>query len=293
MKSARWATRSSSSAASSAAGSSARIMRRTMGSRSSARNMCSVRHRPMPSAPMRRPLAASGPLSALARTWRWPSRMSSAHAEQGLGLGRGLRLRQRHLAEHHLSGGAVERDPVTLVYDGVAHPERRAGDADGFGPHHGRLPPAAGHHRGVADKAAPGGEDPLRGQHAVDVLGRRLAAHEDHLLAAQGGCLGVVGGEVRRGPRPRPARPRGPWSARRGSARRTADAAPARGGRRSPGRRPRPGQADAGVLGHVHGHAQRGAAGALAHPGLQHPQLALIDGELGVAHVAVVVPPAG
>jgi hypothetical protein len=34
-------------------------------------------------------------------------------------------------------------------------------------------------------------------------------------------------------------------------------------------------------------------AGALAHPGLQHPELALLDGELGVAHVAVVALEAG
>ena len=41
-------------------------------------------------------------------------------------------------------------------------------------------------------------------------------------------------------------------------------------------------------LGHLDGHAQRGRAGALADAGLQHPELALLDGELGVAHVAVV-----
>ena len=39
---------------------------------------------------------------------------------------------------------------------------------------------------------------------------------------------------------------------------------------------------------HVHRHLERGGAGALAHPGLEHPELALLDGELGVAHVAVV-----
>ena len=48
------------------------------------------------------------------------------------------------------------------------------------------------------------------------------------------------------------------------------------------------GLALAGALRHVDGHLQRGGAGALADPRLQHPQLALLDGELGVAHVAVV-----
>ena len=33
---------------------------------------------------------------------------------------------------------------------------------------------------------------------------------------------------------------------------------------------------------------RRGSTGALAHPGLEHPELPLLDGELGVAHVAVV-----
>ena len=42
------------------------------------------------------------------------------------------------------------------------------------------------------------------------------------------------------------------------------------------------------ALGHLDCHAQRSSAGALTHAGLQHPELALIDGELGVAHVLVV-----
>ena len=49
-----------------------------MGNRSSARNMCSVRQSPIPSAPCRRALAASGPVSALARTPRRPARIVSA-----------------------------------------------------------------------------------------------------------------------------------------------------------------------------------------------------------------------
>ena len=38
---------------------------------------------------------------------------------------------------------------------------------------------------------------PSRHHHPVDVLGARLAAHEDDLLAPVGGVGGVVGGEVR------------------------------------------------------------------------------------------------
>ena len=47
-------------------------------------------------------------------------------------------------------------------------------------------------------------------------------------------------------------------------------------------------QADVTVLRHVDGHPQRGGARALADTRLEHPELALLDGELGVAHVAVV-----
>ncbi len=79
MKSAFWTTRSSSRASVSSSRVWARIIRRTTGRRSSPRNMCSVRHNPMPSAPNRRALAASGPLSALARTASFPLRILSAH----------------------------------------------------------------------------------------------------------------------------------------------------------------------------------------------------------------------
>ena len=37
---------------------------------------------------------------------------------------------------------------------------------------------------------------------------------------------------------------------------------------------------------HLDGDVQRGGGGTLAHAGLQHPQLALLDGELDIAHVA-------
>ena len=75
----------------------------------------------------------------------------------------------------------------------------------------------------------------------------------------------------------------------RGRRPRTAGAAPGRGARRSTRR-----TASSCVSfqpvgpGHLDGHPQRGRAGALADPGLEHPELALLDGELRVAHVAVV-----
>ena len=70
--SSRWYAASSSSAV------SAKIIWRTASTRSSPRNMCSVRHRPMPSAPRARAFADWSGVSAFARTWR--RRRSSATA---------------------------------------------------------------------------------------------------------------------------------------------------------------------------------------------------------------------
>ena len=71
--------RNSSKADASSAGVLAKIMRRTTGKRSGAKNMCSVRHRPIPSAPYSRALVASSSVSAFARTASLPLRISSAH----------------------------------------------------------------------------------------------------------------------------------------------------------------------------------------------------------------------
>ena len=56
---------------------SAQIISRNAAMRSGSKNMCSVRHRPMPSAPSSRALRASRGVSAFVRTWR--RRNLSAH----------------------------------------------------------------------------------------------------------------------------------------------------------------------------------------------------------------------
>ena len=83
--------------------SPARIMRRTIGSRSSARNMCSVRHSPIPSAPKRRALAASGPLSALARTASCPLRTLSAQPRMTSNSAGGVRVLEPDFAQGDLA----------------------------------------------------------------------------------------------------------------------------------------------------------------------------------------------
>ena len=51
-------------------------------------------------------------------------------------------------------------------------------------------------------------------------------------------------------------------------------------------------QVDQALVDELGGDAEGGRGGALADPGLQHPQLAALDGELDVAQVPVVRPPA-
>ena len=46
---------------------------------------------------------------------------------------------------------------------------------------------------------------------------------------------------------------------------------------------------DQALVDELRGDPERGTRGALADAGLQHPQLAALDGELDVAQVAVVV----
>lgn len=46
---------------------------------------------------------------------------------------------------------------------------------------------------------------------------------------------------------------------------------------------------DEALLDHFDSNAQGGSGGALAHAGLEHPELTLLDGELDIAHIAVMI----
>ncbi len=72
----------------------------------------------------------------------------------------------------------------------VVHANRVAAD-------HRRQAQAARHHRRVAARAATTGQDALGHQHAVDVVGAGLLAHQNNALASFAGGLGAVGVEDR------------------------------------------------------------------------------------------------
>ena len=95
------------------ASSSARIISRTALMRSPSKNMCSVRQRPIPSAPNIKACAASFGVSALARTFSTEylraSSMSCPEVAAQIG---GL---CRYLPQVHLACRTVERNPVALL----------------------------------------------------------------------------------------------------------------------------------------------------------------------------------
>ena len=90
--------------------------------RAASKNMCSVRHRPMPSAPNWRAMRQSSGVSALVRTLHAAVLVGPFH--QRAEIARQLGLDRRHLARHDLAGRAVERDDVAFLQLAAADPQR-------------------------------------------------------------------------------------------------------------------------------------------------------------------------
>ncbi len=136
---------------------------------------------------------------------------------------------------------------------------------------------------------AAGGEDALRGGHAVEVVGRGLDAHQHHLVTAGsllGGAIGVEDGHAHGGTRggveaPRDARGRGQRRRIELVAQQLVDLV------RLDARECLALREDA-RLDHVHGDAYGSRGGALGGTRLEHVEAAALDGELEVLHVAVV-----
>ncbi len=203
------------------------------------------------------------------------------------------------LGEHQIDGtehddarGTVEGNHVAFLDDDVGAGDggllllgvdlERLNAADARGAH------AAGDNGGVRRLAAMGGEDALGGDHAGQVVGRGLPANQHALATGLGGGHGIGGGE---------------HGLTHGSARGSVQTArehvvfrvlvelrvqqlvellgvDAHDGLFL---------GDEALALHIDGDVQRGGGGALADAGLQHEQLALLDGELDVHHVAEVI----
>ncbi len=196
-----------------------------------------------------------------------------------------------HGPQEDLTGGAVDRDHVTLV-DRVAAADLGAtplhAHVERLCAAHAGAPHAAGDDGGVGGLAAAAGEDALRGDHAAQVVGVGLLADQDHVLAALGPldrrvgvedrlAHGSAGGGVHAG-------------GDQGALGRLVEAGEHQLGELGAGDPTgRLVGVDQALVGHVAADPERRRRGALADPGLEHPELAALDGELDVAHVAVVL----
>ncbi|GAA3235204.1 hypothetical protein GCM10020256_52900 [Streptomyces thermocoprophilus] len=196
-----------------------------------------------------------------------------------------------YLTEVHLAVGAVDGDEVALLHDvaaGHGHPPALGVDLQLLGTADTGLAHAARDDGRVGGLAAAGGEDALGRDHAVEVVGVGLAADEDDLLTGAGPLDGGVRVED---------------GLADGGARRGGDAS---GDLLDLGVLVEAGEHQLGELGagdpleglglvdqalvdELGRDPEGGGRGALADAGLEHPQLAALDGELDVAEILVVV----
>ncbi len=201
-------------------------------------------------------------------------------------------LDRRQGAQEHLAGRAVQADPVALrkalpVRLGRSRP---VVDQQLRAPRDARLADLPSDDGGMGGRAAPGGQDPLRGGHAVEVVRRRLDPDQQHLLPARR--------PLRRAVRVEDGHPDG------GAGRRVQPLGKPRG--RLPGGRIElvaqqlvdvrrldplkggPAVDDAG-LDHVGGNPDGRSRGPLRAAGLEHVEPAPLDRELEVLDVLVVL----
>ena len=177
---------------------------------------------------------------------------------------------------------------ATTVPSWVREPTGFGVDLERLRPAHARAAHAPRDDRRVRGLATPAREDAARRHHAVEVVGGGLPTDEDDVGAGLGATDRGAGVEHRLADG-RPGRRAHP------DGHRCRAALVVEVGEHQLGELVA-GHAEEGlvlgehaVLEQVVGDAEGGLGGALAHPGLEHPQVPLLDGELDVAHVAVVL----
>ncbi len=169
-------------------------------------NMCSVRQRPMPSAPK-----LAGGARVLGGVGVGADLQAAdlvGPAQNGVDVLVGDGGRQIGLAQDHPAGGAVHGDPVAVVDDHVADGETLGDriDLELLRPGDAGLAHAAGDDGRVGGHAAVAGDDALGVDEPVDVVGVGLPADQDDLLALGAASLRPRRRRRRPCPRRRPAR---------------------------------------------------------------------------------------
>ena len=251
-------------------------------------NMCSVRQRPMPWAPNSRAFAASSGVSAFARTLS--RRMSSAQprivSKSSLICGGTSGTAPR--MTRPVPPSIVSRSPSPRSWPFERRLLRLDVHRERLAARDARLAHPARDDCRVRRHAAVGREDPLRGDHPVDVVRGRLPADEDDVVAvraALGGRVGVEHDLPGRGAGRRVQALRDHVDARGRVDHRMQELVELPGVDAHDGVLAR----DQSLLDHVDGRLQRGCGGALRAPRLEQVEPSVLDGELDVLHVAVVL----
>ena len=160
--------------------------------RSASKNMCSVRHRPMPSAPNSRATLASWGVSALVRTLMRAELVHPRHDGAEVS-GQAAAGTVGTWPQHHFAGGAVQGDQIALPDDRrpflAVHCSGIVIDLDVAAAGNAAFAHAARHDGGVGGHAAAGGQDALGGIHAVDVFGRGFDPNQDDFSPEFGSML--------------------------------------------------------------------------------------------------------
>ena len=278
--------------------------------RSPSKNMCSVRHRPMPVAPNASALAVCSGLSALVRTchlaspgrttssagrtsgtWRFEARIQRLVDQHLHDFRRGgLELaRRRRCRSCRRSTGKSPSLNVLAVDRAPSWPRSRP--ARSAAPQTHTLPICRAT-RAACDETPPRAvKDSLGGDHAAQILGAGLdrgpAAPSRRVFRRLDGPVGVEINLARR--RPGAGRQAGGDHLRRSSRpHRDRKSGPAPGPAGRPGRGSRPSASRSAFPSPSRSRCARGQPGPLAVARLQHEQLAVLDRELEVLHVLEV-----
>ena len=146
----------------------------------------------------------------------------------------------------------------------------------------------AGDNGGMARLATVAGKDTFGGDHALQVVGVGLPTNQNDLVTLGGTCDGVVTREhdLAHGGTRAGIKTAGQSLILLGGVElRVQELVELRGIDAAHGLL----AGDQALLDHFDSDAQGGGGGALAHAGLEHPELALLDGELDIAHIAIMI----
>ena len=188
--------------------------------------------------------------------------------------------------------GAVDGDDIALVQYAVAaldaHDLLGGVDVEALNAADAGRTHAAGDNGGMARLATVAGQDALGGDHALQVVGVGLPTNQNDLVTLVGARDGIVAREhdlAHSGTRAGVQTAGQSLVHLGGVELRVQELVELRGIDAAHGLF----AGDQVFLDHFDSDAQGGGGGALAHAGLEHPELALLDGELDIAHIAVMI----